>query len=358
MISSFDPTRLSQARKVLGMTKKELATLIGVSPSAISQFESGNIFPTKENIDLLAKHLKVNIGYFSLGRPTFRSSGSDIHFRSLRSTSARDREKASGYIERLWELVNFLESEIDLPHVDIPLISSKDNHPEFAANKLKEFWEIKPGPVQNLTNLVESHGAIITVLNMLEAEKIGAFSVWANDKPIIAINPERARDIYTQRFTLAHELGHIVMHDEVIPGDKKQEREADLFAAEFLMPKIFFKNEIPSRIDLKKYNMLANHWGVSIESLLYRAKELGISSEQSTRRGFINLNIKKKNKEISYPSPQLYKGEDPQILKKSISIIENDFSIADISEILQIPPKFIRTLIGERDAKPHLSIVR
>ena len=353
----FDPARLSQARKALGMTKKDLAQKTSVTPSAITQFESGIISPSAENIENMARSLQVSPDYFKAGRPMFRSADKGIHFRSLRSTSVRDRDKAASYIERLWELVNFFESEVQLPQVDIPLYPSAKYLPEDAARIIRKEWDMKPGPVQNLTNFIEFHGTIVSILNLPEGEKIGAFSVWSHERPLILINPGRTKNVYVQRFTLAHELGHLVMHDEVIPGDKDQEREADRFAAEFLLPKDIIKYEIPNRIDISKYELLSQRWGVSVEALLYRAKELGISSEQSIRRGFMNLNLRKSGNNIYYPPSNMYPGELPKVLSRAAEVIEEEYSIAEISDVIKIPPKFIRLILGESDRRPTLKLL-
>ena len=78
----FDPARLSQARKALGMTKKDLAQKTSVTPSAITQFESGIISPSAENIENMARSLQVSPDYFKAGRPMFRSADFKVHIRT------------------------------------------------------------------------------------------------------------------------------------------------------------------------------------------------------------------------------------------------------------------------------------
>ncbi len=353
----FDPARLTQARDAVGMTKKNLAEKVSLSPSAITQFESGIIAPTGDNILNISHALGVQRDYFYLGRPVFRSSENGVHFRSLRSTSVRDRKKAQSYIEWLRELINFFESEIDFPILNVPRFPVEGSSPEESARKLRDFWGVKPGPVKNLINLFETNGGFVSILEIPEADKIGAFSVWLGGKPIISINKGRTDNVYVQRFTTAHEIGHLVMHGEVIPGDRIQENEADRFAAEFLMPKSHVIHELPSRISMKKVLQLSQRWGVSAEAILYRSKELGVSSEQSTRRGFMSVNTMKKDGMISYPPSSLFQGERPRSLKKAFSILEDEYSISDIADVLQLKTRVIRNILGIEESRPHLSVV-
>ena len=119
---SFDPARLTQARFAAGLSKAKLANLVGVTPAAIGQYESQSSTPRRDLLPLLARELHVPVEYFATGRPIGRVDGSQAHFRSLRSTSARDRAKAIAFIEQVWELTFALEKKVRFPEVDLPPI--------------------------------------------------------------------------------------------------------------------------------------------------------------------------------------------------------------------------------------------
>jgi Zn-dependent peptidase ImmA (M78 family) len=104
------------------------------------------------------------------------------------------------------------------------------------------------------------------------------------------VTPERAKSVFIYRFTVAHELGHILLHGEAAPGDHQQEREADQFAAEFLTPRAQIINLLPRTVNLARLDEVSRHWGVSVDSLLLRMKETGTVSDVSIRRGYQKLN--------------------------------------------------------------------
>lgn len=78
------------------------------------------------------------------------------------------------------------------------------------------------------------------------------------------------------RFTIAHELGHIVMHEYYT---QTMEGEADRFAAELLMPEYDIRSELID-ISMEKLASLKMRWKTSMQSLLYRAGVLGRISDR------------------------------------------------------------------------------
>src|ERR1035437_4783359 len=113
----FDPARLTQARQLAAMTKKDLADAIGVTPAAVGQYEAG-MRPRADLIPAIADFLNVPTTFFMPGRPHARLDASTAHFRSLRSTRAFQRAKAVAFVEQLWELTYALEKWVRLPFVD------------------------------------------------------------------------------------------------------------------------------------------------------------------------------------------------------------------------------------------------
>jgi transcriptional regulator with XRE-family HTH domain len=109
---AFDPAPLTQARFAAGLSKVKLADLVGVMPAAIGQYEAQVVSPRRELLPVLARELDVPVDYFATGRPIGRVDGSQAHFRSLRSTTARDRAKAIAFIEQVWELTFSLEKKV------------------------------------------------------------------------------------------------------------------------------------------------------------------------------------------------------------------------------------------------------
>ncbi len=159
----FEPARLTQARVLACLTKGELADEIGVSPAAVGQYESGIVKPRPELLTTLAKKLKVPVEFFATGRPLGRLDAANAHFRSLRSTRAKDRAKAAAHVEQVWELTYALEKQVRFPEVDLPGIP-EGTLPAQAANVLREAWGIRRGPVPHLAATIESRGIVVCLI--------------------------------------------------------------------------------------------------------------------------------------------------------------------------------------------------
>src|SRR5450755_305258 len=250
----FDPARLTQARYLAGMTKREVADAIHVTAAAVGQYEAG-MRPRPDLIPSLAATLNVLPTFFLPGRPHARLDASTAHFRSLRSTRAFQRAKAVAFVEQVWELTYAIEKLVRLPFVDVPGFSGGESvppadvphEPESAARLIRRQWNLGSGPVRHLVRTMESHGIVTAMVPFddVDVARVDAFSTSRLPRPMIVLTPDRAKDVYRHRFTAAHELGHLILHGETAPGEYQQEREADAFAAEFLTPAESISAELP-----------------------------------------------------------------------------------------------------------------
>lgn len=365
----FDPTRLTQARRLAGLTKRTVAEQIGVSPVAVGQWEAGTARPRPDNVAHLADVLDVPTSHFAVGRPYARLDSSAAHFRSLRKTPALQRQKAIAFTEQLWELVNALEKRVQMRPVDLPGFSAGEvlhdwdrfpTEPVPAAQALRRHWEIGPGCIHHLVRTIERHGIIVAFVSYPGATTIDAFSTSHLPRPIVVLTPNRTDDVYRHRFTTAHELGHLVMHSDCAPGDLKQEREADAFAAEFLTPRTEIAPLLPARLDLKRLELLSQEWGVSVESLLYRCREVEAISEATYRRAFQRINQLRSAGLFRSEPVKDSPGEVPILLKRAFAVAEqNGLTMEDLADELRMKLPRLRGLLGEdeTDQRPTLRLV-
>lgn len=242
--AAFEPARLTMARQSAGWTKRELAEAINRTPAAVTQYESGSSRPSAAVLVACAAGLGVPVGYFAAGRPRLPLDVGDAHFRSLRSARAADRLKALTVVETVWELTEQLSRYVRFPMVDLPDVSAAAG-PADAARALRSTWGLAPGPIPHVVRLLESKGLVVAFLSFSGSGKVDAFSTAAGSRPIVVLTADKGSALRT-RFTAAHEVAHLLLHIEVRPGDIAHEREADAFAAEFLMP-ADIASELPTR---------------------------------------------------------------------------------------------------------------
>lgn len=364
---SFSQARLTQARRLAGLTKKAVADAVGVSAVAVSQWESGASFPRPDHVTRLSNELDIPMGFLLAGRPHAQLEIAGAHFRSLRSTSARERERAVAFTEQLWETAHALERRVELPPVDLPGFSAGEltvgempPNPVLAAQELRRRWGLPPGRIPRVVRLLEQHGIIVSLCQFAgeATAKVDAFSTSRLPRPVVVLTPDRADDVYRHRFTAAHELGHLVLHGDVEPGDRQQEREADQFAAEFLTPRDELSPLLPNRMDMSALTNLSSDWGVSVSSLIYRCREVGLISEPAYRRAFQRLN-QLTNMGLFQPHPvRDYPGEVPRLLLAAYELAETTgLTVSTLAEELCIRPRQLRALLGMPDERPRLHLV-
>ncbi|HEX8510475.1 MAG TPA: XRE family transcriptional regulator [Propionibacteriaceae bacterium] len=356
MARLFDPARLTQARILKGMTKRELAEAVGVSPAAIGQYEAELTTPRPDLLAELSRTLGQDVRFFAGGRPFLRLDTTDAHFRSLRSIRAADRDLALTTAEQIWELTCALERHIQLPAVHLPETAA-DATPHQAAQALRQHWKLDRGPVKHLVANMESHGIVVLLAEAAgHIDRVDAFSTVVAERPIVMSTPRRSRDVYRHRFTCAHELGHLLLHQGCPSGDITLERQADEFAAELLTPAAEMQSLLPQRMDLAALDRLGRTWGVSVESLVRRMSELRIVSDATVRRAYMRLNALRP---LGVEEPvHAYTGEVPRMLRDAVHLAESVGSgVRQLAAELHWRPARIRELLGLEDPRPTLRLV-
>jgi Zn-dependent peptidase ImmA (M78 family)/transcriptional regulator with XRE-family HTH domain len=300
----FDGARLTLARQLAGLRKSGLAQLVDASATAVAAWESGAKHPTAANVKRLALSLRVDPGFFAMRPEDIAALCATPHFRSLRSTTQLARDQAFAYGQLAVDIAASLEKHVEYPEPDRPSFpveieapdgpgagpGAGDATPEDAARYVRRRWEMAPGPAPHLVRLLENHGVLV-VFSPPQAASVDAYSFDSRLRPVVVLNPVK-HDYYRQRFDVAHELGHLVMHTDAEPGGRTVEDQANRFAAELLMPAAEIRGLLPEAMNAAAWPALARlkeHWGTSLQALLYRARRLGALSEVSYRNAMNTL---------------------------------------------------------------------
>lgn len=279
------------ARQLAGLKKSHLAALIEMSPASVTAWESGAKQPNRGTVAKLALALKVEPQFFGGGSPPRVNKP---HFRSLRSTPQIAQDEAEAYGKFVSEVAGMLENAVEFPEVLLPDLPVDPDErtltPECAARQSREFFALRPGPIQHVVRLAERAGVVV-VFSEPGVAAIDAYSLHTATRPIIILNPVKD-DYYRQRFDVAHELGHLIMHHDAEPGGNVAEEQANRFAAELLMPAEEIAPFMPASTAGRAWAQLAElkeHWGVSLAALLYRSRALGVMSDVSYRNAMMRM---------------------------------------------------------------------
>jgi Zn-dependent peptidase ImmA (M78 family)/transcriptional regulator with XRE-family HTH domain len=327
-MGEFNREMLILAREFIGITQSELAARVGLSQAEISKIESGVRTPSEEQVGVFARHLHCVAEFFYVSDSIKNFSSACVYHRKRQSTT-------QGVLNKLLALVNKRRIQIKrllyaaeltdnlFPRLDI------DEHPSGPgeiARAIRAAWKLPPGPIQNLTKAVEDAGGIVVRCGF-GTNKVDAVSQWFPDAPpLFFVNDSIPAD--RMRFSLAHEIGHVVMHQ--LPTDD-MEREADRFASEFLMPAALIAGQL-SEVSLPKLAALKPYWKVSMAALLYRAAALGTISERTKNYLWFRMGQSgyKTKEPVEIPS------ELPTLLAELIDLHRTGlgYSVTDLARLL------------------------
>lgn len=349
--SLFDGERLRQAREYRGLRKVDLARALNLTAGAVSQYESSKAKPSPPTLARLALHLGFPVEFFERRlEPANRVEESQAHFRRLRSTTKFERARLLVRLELLNEILRRIEEHVRLPDVDVPSIPVEPgnyNQVEAAALEVREHWGLGSGPIDNVVRLLESKGVIV-VRPAISAGGVDAFSTSMLGRPLVVLGSDKD-DAARSRFDAAHELGHLVMHHDSVPGSQALEQQAQRFAAAFLMPMNVIFHELPARMSWPKYFDLKQRWRVSLQALLYRARVLGKMSPDAYQRAQIHLtrNWGRDSEPIPLGPP-----EQPTLLTRALSLMDERLGVSRnaIAQEAQFPRQLLDDLLA--DAMP------
>lgn len=353
---TFNGNRLQEARKFNGLTVTELAKTLNVTKQTISQYENNKITPPFENIVKISSELKFPSEYF------FQDDSSDVHpgttyFRSLMKTKKKYRTEQVVKINNIAKIYNdFLKNYVEFPSLNLPF-NKEFQTPIDAARFLRNYWSLGNEPVENMTRLLEENGIIITEYNT-KTDDIDAFSQFekTNDEDffIIAVSKNKKSGV-RRRFDLAHELGHILLHDwsediEAVTRSefKEKEKEANEFASTFLLPEEGFKSELSfNPTDLDYYVFLKRKWKVSVSCMIMRARKFNLINNNQYQYLFRKMSAKGWRKKE--PLDNIIDIEEPTLFKDSVDLL---FSDAELNS-----EKFMKLLSEEASLAMESHIV-
>jgi Zn-dependent peptidase ImmA (M78 family) len=245
----------------------------------------------------------------------------------------------------------------NIPEPLVPTLdrSSFRGGPADAARLVRERWLIGRGPIQNLTGLLEDHGVVVVSCDF-DSDDVDGMSVLDGTDtlpPMILVNPDAPGD--RMRWSLAHELGHLVLHTDhnYVPGPES-EAEADEFAGEFMMPAADIRTHFRS-VSLEQFATLKMTWKMSIGSLVMRAKNLGAISDYKSTSLWKEIGWRGWRMREPNPIPR----ETPTLVSEVISFHRDDLAYTDeqLENLLHVSAEEIRSAFSG-SPKPTLRRIK
>jgi len=353
-VNGFQPARLIQVRESLGITRVSLATLVGVSPATISNWEKGSQAPEEDKLRALGEAVKFPKNWF-LQQP--RDHGSKPYFfRSLASSTKTAREMAKVRVNWVAEMANILGQWVNWPEVNVPSLPEKvfltitDGEIETLATECRKTWKLGMGPISDVVLTLENAG-IIFARDEIGYLKMDGVSHWSqlDGRPYVFVAADKANGI-RNRFDAAHELGHLVLHRDVDELTFKQhhkeiERQADLFAGCFLLPAESFSTEV-SWPTLEALLSLKPRWKTSVAAMIMRCHQLDIIDDDQKLRLFKGRSARGWTK--GEPYDDQFPFEEPRLLNRAVRMLvdQNILNRTELSHKLGLSEYLVESLCG------------
>ena len=311
-MSGFNPERFKEIRTVRKMNLPQLAAKLGLTKQAISKYGLGKSMPSSEIINKMLDVLGISRNYLTKSSIEISGTNSPLFFRAASTTTETDRSFANIICKWGYEIVLGINSFENIPDINFPNFDRELTIPEKAAY-LRHHWDLGNTPINNITSVLEANGIFVFIVNSSELHT-DAYSKIINGVPIIILNEYKGTAV-RWRFSLCHELGHLVLHKNLSTTEfelnaEEIEKEASLFASCFLMPTESFRNSVVN-VRLEDFLALKKELKVSIVAMIYNCEYIGVidhskhvalqkqlSKKDGERKNLLTMSLNLKNQNI------------------------------------------------------------
>ena len=279
--------RLWMARRMRGLSMDELVKLMNgaISKQSISKYERGVSSPRPHHLQLLMTALGITEEYFNRETVKFtninyRCKG-DISDSQKEHIECRIREKVERYLEIENSLNIYPEFKNPLSRIKATTLSDIEK----SASLLRDKWQLGTHPIYSISHLLETYGIMVVEMGIDCTELLGFSAIIDNKRPVIVINIKANQTIERQRFTMLHELCHILIFIKNMAESLEldEERLCERFAGTFLCPNSILTRELGEKrttFALDELISIRERYGISIAAIVHCCKDIGIITEQ------------------------------------------------------------------------------
>ena len=338
--------RIKQARTAAGLSLRELAEKAGVSAMAISKYETGKSTPSSGVLLSLSKALGVPVEYFLRAE---RVALEEVEYRKHTKLPIKLLRQIEGDV--IEQVERYLELEHVFPTLPIKPFKIPDGLPdrinnyadiEGVADRVREAWDLGTNPIPELTDTLEEQGIKVFLTKLIHGNRFDGLAATVNGMPIIVVGEEWPGD--RQRFTLAHELGHLLLKGRLSDA-LDEEKASNRFAGAFLVAASVVFHELGQRrrwLEPQELCVLNKVYGLSMGGWMHRANDLGILADvhyQTMVRLFRTRGWHKEEPCDEYPR------EKTQLFTQLVyhALAEDLVSESKAAELLRVPLKQFRS---------------
>ena len=318
---------IKKYRLLRGLSLREFGEKVGLTQTSILKYENNQLKPDGEKLIKFAEILNCTV--LDLLKDQSKRQALNLNFRKRKHLAGKKLEQLKVVInDKINNYLDVLElSGINKTHINKLKVSSLEDAEKCAEKFRKDYNIGSKLPIANLCNIIEDIGISVIIIDDKNGNFVGfdGVSDTVEGYPFVCISSDI--NYYRQRFTLAHELGHLVLD---IDKTLDEEKVCNYFASSLLMPKQAMQDEFGYkryRVSPRELEIVREEYGVSIKAILMRIITCEIIGDSFAKLSFINYNknIKadeeekaKKYKEFSRRYEQLaWRLYDQEIITRS-----------------------------------------
>lgn len=352
MAIQINPKQLIIAREYREYCQTELASNIkGLSQSNLSKYEKGIEILSDEILLKIISFLNFPAEFFAR---TISNFSENANYRKRASLNKTKRSKIDITCRLIGYVIDQMADELVYPDFNLRMVDLEEGYaPVYVAQYIRKQLNLE-GPVKDINKALERHGIIIVEFDFDSSLFDGISFISDNGFPVIIVNKNFSND--RKRFSIAHELGHIIMHSAVTnlyPEYRNKENEANVFASEFLMPETEIKSELRN-LKLTDLAELKRYWLTSMASLVMRAKDLGCITLD--RYKYLNIELSRYGYKKKEPVNVYI--DAPNLFTTAYKMYRNElgYTKQELASAFALPIDIIDRLFGESNT-PKLRVV-
>lgn len=344
----FNGSNLRLARLYHELSLEQVAEQVEKTRQYVQRLEAGSAYPSPELINKLAEVLRVKPAFFE-GQEYSPVNEEIVHFRKRTSTRMSTKLSTLAKAEFYRRFIAVFEHNLELSPVRFPELRVHTQEDiERAAEKCRIDWGLGFGPIENMTRLAEKLGAFVTSFDSV-CDEVDALSVPLT-RPFIVRNTAKGSPC-RQRFDIAHEVAHLILHGGISTGDRLTESQANRFASALLLPRSamakYFPRPVGGRINWNGLSEFKLTWKVSKAAIVYRAHQLGLLTDEQYKTAFVGL--KRKGEAIDEKEDYLIPHERPELFRRALMFLINElgYDMKGIAEEMEIEMDILYDLVGD-----------
>lgn len=380
MKNSVVPSRITEAREVCALSMGDLAERIGVSRQSVSKYERGIMSPSLDVLQSISFLLHFPVDFFYKEEIGAGMGTSPLFFRSKSNIPKKVKAACKHQVKwvcetrkQLERFVQFVEQTplaMDANHEDL-----QDGDIEELALSVRYDWKLGDAPIEDLIGILENHGIIVAQFSenqFCSFNGIDAYSSWYGGVPYIIYNSKQKSAVRT-RFSILHELGHLIMHSAILEEEavKKEvvdfaDMQADRFAAAFLLPATSFPKDIWGT-SLAFLEMVKKKWGAAMSTIIRRCETLGLLTDSQI--GYLKRQMTINRYWHKEPLDDILQIDPPEMLRDAVFLVtdNNIISRHAFLDLCALPPKELQCICSLPDEffdtclkkeKPVLRVVK